>query len=247
MQDESTVVPEGQEQPSGDTSVEATEGTEKAWTLPEEHAKAPWAENIKSEADIYAKLNEMHAAASKEQAPSFEVPEEPTAYEVGEFFDKEVVADVQQIFHKAGLSKEQAASVAKEYAAFEKANQDKLFGEAGFKEELATFFKGDEAAMKNTAMALAKSLPTEDKALLDSMPNPVVGLVYRAAASLIKSYGITDTGAAQGQERSAPLTPEDRRVEAGKLYNRIDEAKASGNFAEVERLKNEVNKLYSGK
>lgn len=220
-----------------------------AFTLPEQYSKEVWAEGIKSQEDLFAKMSELHTKATREitaeDIAKFR-PADPSEYEVGEYFEEGSRDGIKQILHEAGLTKEQAKLVMNGYEAFDKKQQAELFGEQGFTEEMNKSFKGDQTIVKEVAGALAKSLNPEDKALLDGMPNAVVGLVYRAASSLIKGYGVQEGGPAHSSAPSTPATPEARRAEATRLWGEMDAAKAKGNFAEMRAIQERVNQLYKG-
>lgn len=229
--------------------AEATEPT-TGWSVPEEHSSAEWAKDIKSEADLYTKLGELHEKASAvtdpEKVLATLVPAEASEYALPEgAFEKEEEDSIRGILHTAGLTKAQAEKLITAHSEYEKQKTEAWFGKDGFEEEIQKSFGKDAEAPKAVAAALAKGLSDEDKKLLENMPNPVVGLVYRAVNNMIKSYGVREGGPAA---TSAPvaLSPEARRAEASKIWAEIDTLQKAGKFSEARALRQKVDAMYKG-
>lgn len=199
------------------TPTPTPEGT---YQIPEAYKDKPWAAKIKSADDLWKQLDNTQALIGKKTvAPDFKTataneieayyattrPASADEYQFAETTDPALKTAIGSALMKNGVTAHQANAVIKEFQAAEAESVKQLFTPEGMNAELEKSFGADWKTLGGTtAKTLKANLSADDAAMMDKLPNPFLGLVYRMAANLIKNYGITETGAHTGAGSGAP-------------------------------------------
>lgn len=229
-----------QEQPTESRTADlklAEQPTEepKAFELPEEYRKKPWAEKIKSEEDLYKQIDNLQGLVGKKNlAPDFENateaeiedyykslrPADKSEYEFGEEYPEELKEQYSDLLYKNGISKFQASNMIKQMQEIENQQKEIMFSKEGFEKSLQESF-GDkwQQAGGEAANLLKANLNKDDQALLEGIPNDMLAVMYRFAANINKQYGAKETGLAGEYAGQAPSI--DLKAEQSKLIKEI--------------------------
>lgn len=188
--------------------------------LPDEYKDKPWAAKVKSQDDLYKQIDNLTTLVGKKNVvPNLKdaSPEEREAfyaqlrgkdaseYPMPENKGVPIPADTQpavaKLFMENGISPAQAEPFLKGYLELREKQIAEFYNPEVFKTTMETAFGKD---WETTAGAVRKTISTmmnpEDQKALDSIPNNLLGVVYRTLGNTInsvnetlKKYGATET------------------------------------------------------
>lgn len=178
----------------------------KPWQVPEAYKDKPWAAKVKSEEDLYKQIDNLTGLVGKKTVAldyTTATPEEITAhhkalapadaadykFDTIEGIDVERMDKVAPILQKAGLTVNQAQTVASEYAKFENSILAEATSADGFKDQMTKSFGEKYEGAVASVVALHKAhLSPEDAKLMDAMPNEYLGGVYRLTQKMAEAH-----------------------------------------------------------
>lgn len=202
------------EEQGSDTQPEsnATAASDGGFFVPDEYKESGWCKNINSYDDLW----KMNANAQKMIGQkTIGIPtENSTEEELNNFYSKirpesaedyavELDGDdkalFEKLFHDNGLSVKQAKALVAGYKESVEKAQAPLFSQEGYKKEMTERF-GEKYDTKVKAVVdfIGKEVSDQDKAVLESMPNNVLGLLYSVIDKVQTRYAVKDTDTAQG-------------------------------------------------
>lgn len=188
-------------------------------SVPEEYKEAGWCKNIKSYDDLWKmNANAQNLIGKK----TIGIPDEKSGDdEWNEFYSKtrpakaedyalELEGDDKQLFenlfYENGINSRQASALIKGYKeSVEKASAP-LFSKEGFEKEMSgRFGEKYNDKIKSVADFITKEAAEADKAVLDKMPNNVLGIVYSLIDRIQTRYAVSDsdTGKVGGSKAAA--------------------------------------------
>jgi hypothetical protein len=204
--------------------IDEGESDDTGFVIPDAYKDKPWAKDVKSTEDLFARLDGTvklpdFEKGTKEEIEAFHNtfrPKEAKDYVIPEVFeDKEPVANM---LYESGLSKVQADALLNKYAAYTQARLEKETSKEGFVEVLKGHF--GEEYMKpagDTAKFLSANLNADEKTILDHLPNNVVGLIYKTVGNVLKQYGAEPSKAITGVDNT-PTPVVDKKAEFSRLF-----------------------------
>ena len=184
-----------------------TEPKSTEFTIPDEYKDKGWVQKIKTPEDLWKQLDSAQSLIGKKTViPEFEKEEDKLKYlsenfgvkeatEVAELFgERELVGgskeSFSELFKQAGVSKEQAKILIDGYFKHEDNLKSSAYSEEGLQEVLkASFPKNTEVESENARKILKANIPDADKALVDNLPNDILGLMLRFANTMASNYG----------------------------------------------------------
>lgn len=211
------------EEQGSDTQPEsnATAASDGGFFVPDEYKEAGWCKNISSYEDLW----KMNANAQKMIGQkTIGIPtENSTEEELNSFYEKirpekaedyavELDGDdkalFERLFHKNGLSAKQAKALVAGYKESVERAQAPLFSQEGYIKEMTDRF-GDkyEAKVKSVVDFIGREISDQDKAVLEGVPNNVLGLLYGIIDKVQTRYAVKDTDTAQGGNSPASTQP----------------------------------------
>lgn len=233
--------------------------TTQDFSIPEAYKEKGWTQNIKSQDDVWKMLDNAQGQIGKKAVvPDFDKatpkeiddyiaqlrPQDKAVYKFSDDMPDEQKTAYADMLHEIGIPAYQANKLIEKYQGMEAASVAKLYDKDEFMGELKKSFGNEyEKVSGETAKLLAANLNADDKALLDKLPNPALGLIYRAVANLNKAYGASESGSAV----NAPATvgAVDKEAQATKLRNDIYAlSKRQHSAEEKQTLVDQLNALY---
>lgn len=233
-----------------------------SFSVPDDYREAKWAQNIKSPEDMWKQMGDMQGLIGKKFAPPAADasdedkaafydqirPESADKYELslpdGAEFDlpDDLKAGYQGMFHKYGLSQEQANGLYQEAIALEASNQPSEADlDADFDKRMnGEFGEKTNDVLKMSARAMS-SLSSDEKAALKSMPNEQFISVIKLLNNNIKGNeeGMHEGGdAGYGSDKKSI---EDTRKELAAL--RSSKATKDPTHPDFEKNKKEIDRL----
>lgn len=234
-----------------------------SFSIPDAHKEKPWAAKIQSSDDMWKIIDNNQALIGKKiVVPDFEKadpkeieeyigqlrPKDKTAYKFADDVPEAERTAYSDMLLDVGIPAYQANKLIEKYMGLEKAKVAEMYDKDGFMAELKSSFGDDyEKVSGEVAKTLAANLSADDKQLLERVPNKFLGIIYRAAASLNKAYGATESGA---QTNTPPGQVSEVNLEkrASELRNEIIAITNKPHTAEEkQRLVDELNSLYNPK
>ncbi len=204
---------EGLTQESAVQNQNETNGANEAssaggFEIPQAYKEEGWAQNVKSYDDLW----KMNANAQKLIGKkTIGVPDE-TASEAAweEFYDKirpagadkyafeglepEEAEVFGQMFYKAGLSQKQAQEVMNGYAGLLQEEVNSHLTKEGYENQMKTRFGEDyEKVASRVNQFIRREADKNDLAVLETMPNEVIGLVYGLIDKVQTRYAVNET------------------------------------------------------
>ncbi len=197
---------------AGKTGGEGEDGKKVTpdFVLPDEFKDKPWAEKVKSQADLYKQVDNLSTLAGKKNAyPQADAtPEQLTEYYQGlrpESADKydfgenhpqpEVAKQFGEMLFKANVSEHQSKQLIADYNAHEKAIIEEATSEEGFKEIMTKQFgEKYDGVVTRVSKSLEEYVSKESQDVLNAMPNKYLGAMYEYGESLLKAYGANEGG-----------------------------------------------------
>lgn len=207
-----------QEPPLVDESSHSVPET-SSFEIPEEYKEKGWVGKIKSQEDLWKQLDSAQSLIGKKTViPEFKDGQEKLEY-LAQFKpqDKAAYAEVMpqegwqegakefftEAFDEANLTKEQAEKVVSKYQEYEKGLQGDLYSEEGWQNTLKEVFpENTEVRVKEVSDILKANVSEDRKAMFDSMPNNLRGLVLELTGNLAKRYGAKPEHAPSGSSAS---------------------------------------------
>lgn len=210
------------EEQGSDTQPESNAAADNGgFFVPEEYKEAGWCKNISSYEDLW----KMNANAQKMIGQkTIGIPNEnSTEEELNSFYAKirpekaedyavELEGDdkalFEKLFHDNGISTKQARALVNGYKESVEKAQAPLFSQDGYNKEMEARF-GDkyEAKVKGVVDFIGKEIGDQDKAVLESMPNNVLGLIYSVIDRVQTRYAVKDTDTAKGGTGTVSTQP----------------------------------------
>lgn len=248
---EATTTTEGEPQQETTTTPE--------FTIPEAYKEKGWTQNIKSQDDVWKMLDNAQGQIGKKVVvPDFDKatpkeiddyiaqlrPQDKAVYKFSDDMPEEQKTAYADMLHEIGIPAYQANKLIEKYQGMEAESVAKLYDKDEFMGELKKSFGNEyEKVSGETAKLLAANLNADDKALLDKLPNPALGLIYRAVANLNKAYGASESGTAANAP--AQVSAVNIEEQATKLRNDIMAlGKRQHTAEEKQTLVDQLNALY---
>jgi len=249
---EATTATTGEQQ-----NTETTQQTE--FSVPESYKDKGWTQNIKSQDDVWKMLDNAQSQIGKKAVvPDFDKatpkeiddyiaqlrPQDKAVYKFSDDMPAEQKTAYADMLHEIGIPAYQANKLIEKYQGMEAASVAKLYDKDEFMGELKKSFGNDyEKVAGETAKLLASNLNADDKAMLDKLPNPALGVIYRAVANLNKAYGASESSAAVNTP--AQVQAINKEEQASKLRNDIYAlSKRQHTAEEKQTLVDQLNALY---
>ena len=227
--------------------------------IPDAYKEKGWAKNIKSTDDLWKNYDNAQQLIGKktigipddnstpeqlEEYYSKVRPKEASEYEFPEGTLEENKQFYSELMHKYGISKAQAKGLALDMFNMEK----EAFSEKGMMEELKNSFGENDFnnIAKEASKVLSLNLSADDKALLESVPNKYLALMYRFANNVKQSYGATEGTAVINNAGSMAMTKEQKQAKVTELHGKINALNSVPHSAsEKQALVNEYSKLIN--
>lgn len=256
--------------PQGDPAQPATPATPPAYKIPDAYKDKPWASKIKSEEDVFKQLDNLNTAVGKKHAtPDFKTadpkeieeffnglkPSDKNVYKFGDdgTFDADFATSVSDVLFNVGVPEHVANKLIPEYMKLEQARLEHATSAEGFEDEMKTSFgDGYDAQVKQIVDVHKAHLSPEDQALVEKMPNALLGVLYRltnkmnADINRIKTeYGVKEGGDQAHTGAGNTPQPQDIGKVRSELRAKIREIEARPHTAEeVQKLKNDLHATY---
>lgn len=184
--------------------------------LPDEHKEKPWASKIKTQDDLYKQIDNLTALVGKKAVvPNLKeaTPEEREAF-YSQLRGKDAAeyvipvnpafptpADTQpvvaKLFMDNGVSPTQADAIIKGYQELGAKQLAAQYDPEGFKTSMTTAFGADwEKTTGQVRNTIKGMMNADDAKALDTIPNNLLGVVYRTLGNVVKAYGIKETDSA---------------------------------------------------
>lgn len=209
-------------QPAQSTNVEprqvlpktnvATEASKPDFALPDAYKDKGWAKNIKSLEDLVKAHDNAQSLIGKK---TIGVPEDWSDEKQREdFLSKvrpksadeyalETKPEIKDLCHKYGLSKYQAEGLAKGLQAVTEVE----FSKDGLEKEISAIFGKDTESAAKSAQYI-KQVLGDEVAILETLTNKQLSVVYKLGLQGIKSMPVEGVGALQGHESANVRAPE---------------------------------------
>lgn len=185
-----------------------------AFSLPEEYRDKGWAKNIKTQDDVFKMLDHSQSLIGKKtigipdfgNASESEIedfysklrPESAEEYNL-EGLDEQDNTLFKDAFYKLGLSKHQADNLIETYKKSIEEAYKPLFSEDGYKKEMANRFGDKTVEVTNKVNNFLKTeLSSEDKEIVEKLPNNVLGVIYDVVNRIVTRYAINDSDIGKG-------------------------------------------------
>lgn len=233
--------------------------TTPEFSVPEAYKEKGWTQNIKSQDDVWKMLDNAQGQIGKKAVvPDFDKatpkeiddyiaqlrPQDKAVYKFSDDMPEEQKTAYADMLHEIGIPAYQANKLIEKYQSMEAASVAKLYDKDEFIGELKKSFGNEyEKVSGETAKLLAANLNADDKALLEKLPNPALGLIYRAVANLNKAYGASESGSAANVP--AQVSAVNVEEQAAKLRNDIISlSKRQHTAEEKQTLVDQLDALY---
>lgn len=242
-------------------ATQPTEGSQpNSFAIPEAYKDKGYTKNLKTQDDVWKMLDNAQTLAGKKMVvPDFDKgdpkeieeyvnnlrPKDKAAYKLSDVVPEEDRGAIIDAIHEAGLPAPIANKLMDKLVALTSGAVNKMYDKDGFMGELKTSFGDDyEKVGGATAKIIAANVNTNDKALLEKMPNQYLALIYRITNSMAKAYGAKETGAGgEGGEGGGSAT--DKTEAAKELRKQIRELENRNHTAEEKMdLQNQLAALY---
>lgn len=253
--------PEGDEPAAKDPeSKQDGDDVKPEFTIPEEYKDKPWAKNIKSTEDLFKVHDDAVQLigkksvvpdlnnATEEQITSFynELrPKDKADYAFTDDVPEAYQTVYRDMFHETGLHPKQAENLTKKFNEHLAAENAKQFDAGDFEGILKKNFGDDyNKTAANAKTLIAKNLGKETVAMLDSVPNKYLGMMYELAGNIEKAYGIKVSGAQGTDNASASMTAEVAKGEREQVQKDIAALKKRPHTqAELDKLNSRYREL----
>lgn len=245
---------------SDETPLAGESGIE--FKIPDAYKDKSWASKITSEEDLYKQLDTLDslkgkkylapdpATATEQEIEAYKAatrPQDISVYQFEEGTPAPTKEKYGSILHKHGITAFQGNEIIKDVVAIDKEIEQQMYDPDVMKAELKKSF-GDEWEKESgeTAKIAASYLKDpKDRELFQKIPNPLVGLFYRMANGIIKSYGATENPDNGGGN---VRTVENVDAEISRVRNQIlDLKKRPHEQAEKDKLQGELDGYYRTK
>lgn len=194
--------------------------------LPDEYKDKAWASKIKSQDDLYKQIDNLQTLVGKKtvipnlkdaspeereafysqlrgkDATEYPIPDNPAFPTL-----PEAVETIPKLFMDNGVSPTQAEAIIKGYQEFGAKMVAKQYDPEEYKASMQTAFGNEwEKVTGQVRNTIKGMMNADDQKALDTIPNHLLGVVYRTLGNTVKAYGIKETDAAhfQGSGNAAP-------------------------------------------
>jgi len=240
-------------------SVSAPASTENTFSIPEKYQEEKWATNIKSEDSLWDSYANAQGLIGKKTigVPTADSSDEEwndfyskTRPESAENYNFEGVAEADaeaysKVFFDNGVSERQAQNLIKALNESTEAKKAEMYSQEGLDKIVTDIFGDDVSAKEAVQKNLRDNLSDADKAVIDSMPNEFVGLLYRAVDANLKSFGASEGTGLNNPTDKMVLTEDQLNDKRSTLRQQIaDLDKKPHNRDEKTKLINELSKTY---
>ena len=228
--------------------------SESGFSVPEAYKDAGWSKNIKSYDDLWKMNANAQTLIGKK---TIGIPDDKSSDEEwGEFYSKtrptkaqdyalelegEDKSVFENLFFENGISARQAKALVNGYKqSLEKASAP-LFSEEGYKKEMSgRFGEAYNAKVQSVNNFIAREASAQDKAILEKMPNNVLGIVYGLIDKVQTRYAVSDTDTAKAGSGKVSAAPDwiNYAKEADKLKTHYHTT------ADIQALKDKFNIPY---
>ena len=202
--------------PADPAAAKPADPASPEFKLPDAYKDKPWASKVKSLDDLYKQIDTLDALKGKKTiVPNLKdaTPEEREAFyaqlrgkDASEYviptttsvpIPDDTQPAVAKMFMDNGISPVQAEGFIKEYLGLREKQIASYYEPEGFKKSMETAF-GPEwekltGQVRNTIKGMMNA---DDQKALDSIPNHLLGVVYRTLGNTIKAYGVKETDTA---------------------------------------------------
>lgn len=182
--------------------------------VPDAYKNEGWTRNLKSYDDLWKTSDNAQKMIGRK---TIGIPDEKsTDQEIADFYaklrpgkaeDYNVELEegdkalFEKLFYENGISARQAKALVNGYKESIEKVKGPMFSEEGYKKTMSDRF-GDkaDAKVKSVCDFITKEASKEDKAILEAMPNNVLGIVYSLIDKVQTRYAVndSDTSAASG-------------------------------------------------
>jgi len=194
-----------------------------SYSHPDAYKDKPYLKNLKSVDDVYKALDGAQELIGKKSIPfdySKATPEEIEAHhtairpkEAAEYakpegweVSEEQIGAYQKVLYEEGVPKAVGDKLLAKVAALDAEQMTLMFGKDAYEGMLKESF-GEDAWQKKggeTATFIKQYTSPEDQALMEKVPNQLLGVMYRMADKIKEAHGIKETSVAVGGESTAP-------------------------------------------
>lgn len=234
--------------------------------VPDEYKEHGWAKKeFKTQDDLFKEIAELQTIKGKKQVPfDYENatdnekaeylkstrPENIDAYNWGEEgtfsdSDKEFFGNM---LLEAGIEPYRANKMIEASIKQRESIKNEMFSVDGQKEVLKESFQGEgdwEKKAGEVGASLKQNLNEADQKLLESVPNNILGLIYRLQNNTTKAYGIKE-GQDRGQGTNPQISGASLEAKRSEIRNKIDSLKyKQGSYKEVAALNKELAATYT--
>lgn len=199
-----------------------------SYEVPEAYKDKPWAADIKSQDDLWNKLDAVNKPFSEysdeERSAYFDRmrPETHEAYEFSQEVDPVEREAVAKIFHENGLTVEQGNKIAEQYNQAMKEAVAVHYSAEGLEEQFKGIFGEQWQSRSKDVLTFAKQgLNDEERKIFDGAPNQLLGLFVKQMAEIKEQYGISDKGTQLSGQGVSPAIDYDAQI--ADVYKKLDD------------------------
>lgn len=229
--------------------------------VPDAYKDKPWAAKIKSEDDLYKQIDTLNALkgkkmivpdlskatdAEREEYYAQLRPASVDAYDFGKEPDPEIKKVMGESLMKNGVAAVPANELIKDFGAAMEAAKVKLFSPEGHMEAMKEAFGDSYEKITGTVrMTLKGIVPEADNTLLDNLPNPYLGVIYRTLGNIIQKFGLKPESGAHIDAGAGANTPVDvNTVREGIRNEMFALQNRPHSYADIQALQSKLNKTY---
>lgn len=161
-------------------------------------------------------------------------------------YPKEVLDVFGGKFKEAGLTKEQAHGLLKDYTQFELEQFEAISNIDDLNKNLDEMFKSNPAQKQTVQGLLKEFLPAEDQEFLQTTaPNYTIEMFYKVAKGLVDKYGYKEGSGGQSQQNSYRMTQADKDKEYDRIVGEMEALQRRPHTPEEkDRLQKQLNALF---
>lgn len=149
-------------------------------------------------------------------------------------------------FKEAGLTKEQAHGLLKDYTQFELEQFEAISNIDDLNKNLDEMFKSNPAQKQTVQGLLKEFLPAEDQEFLQTTaPNYTIEMFYKVAKGLVDKYGYKEGSGGQAQQNSYRMTQADKDKEYDRIVSEMEALQRRPHTPdEKDALQRQLNALF---
>jgi|GEM_PF-4771446 len=119
-------------------------------------------------------------------------PESEESYKFNEAFDEDDVKFFSKTAHDNGLTEKQAENMSNAIAEIGNKQREELYSKEGYEKTMGDIFQGNEEERTQVLNHIKDSYSDEDKAIIESMPNEYVGILFKGIKNDLKAFGANE-------------------------------------------------------